>query len=115
VIELHGKFVTSTSGTILSSSCYGFTVAKTGSEAGRYTITLKDAYPAFLGATVALVSAQADTAYTTDKGLIPFWRSVAPQSKSMLLQFATGDSNGDEEIEDGASVYLTIKLQNSSW
>ena len=117
-VKLFGHVVTSTSGAIdtSSTSCKGFSVAKTGSETGRYTITLEDNYNALLGVSVAVVGAD-DTAYTASKGLPWFLRNV-DVGDSFDIQFAVQDSADesmdDAELEDGAEFYIEITLKNSS-
>ena len=113
--RLFGNFTTSTSGTVSASSCDGFSVAKTGSEAGRYTVTLQDGYTALYGANVSVISAQADTAYTTAKGLNSFIRNVdVVTAKTFDIQFSRTDTAADAELEDGAKVLIEIVLKNSS-
>ena len=116
VVKLYGKVVTTTSGTVGSTSCKGFSVAKTGSETGRYTVTLSDSYQGFLGCQVTLVGA-ADAAYTSAKGLVAFVRnvSVADSTPTFQIQFCDPDgSAADAEVEDAAEFYLEITLKNSS-
>jgi len=115
IVKLYGSVVTSTSGTVASTSCKGFTVAKTASEAGRYTVTLTDTYTAFKGCHVTLVGA-ADAAFTTAKGLVPIVRnvSVADSTPTFDVQFVDADgSAADAEVPDGAEFYLEITLKNS--
>ena len=114
VIKLYGKFVTTTSGTIGSQSCKGFSVAKTGSEAGRYTVSLEDQYMALLMVNAIVVGA-ADTAYTTTKGLIPLLRNVdvTDSTPGFDLQFVQS-SLADAELLDAAEVYIEITLKNTS-
>lgn len=116
VVKLFGSFVTSTSGTIASSSCKGFTVAKTATETGRYTVTLADTYTALLGVNVSIVGA-ADAAYTNAKGLTHILRnvSVADSTPTFDIQFNDPDgSPADAELADAASVLIEITLKNSS-
>lgn len=115
VVKLYGSFVTSTSGTIDSSACKGFSVAKTGSETGRYTVTLSDTYKGLLAVNVAIVGA-ADAAYTTAKGLTWILRnvSVADSTPTFDIQFSDPDgSPADAELENAAKVLIEITLKNS--
>lgn len=115
VVKLYGSFVTSTSGTIDSSACKGFSVAKTGSETGRYTVTLSDTYKGLLAVNVAIVGA-ADAAYTTAKGLTWILRnvSVADSTPTFDIQFNDPDgSPADAELENAAKVLIEITLKNS--
>lgn len=117
VVTLYGKFTTSTSGTIASSSAKGFTIAKTGSETGRYTITFADKWTALLAASVAIAGA-ADAAYTSAKGLTWILRGVDVANATtpvLYVQFNDPDgSPADQELEDGAVVYLSFTLKNTS-
>jgi hypothetical protein len=115
VVQLMGSVTTSTSGTIASTSCKGFSVAKTGSEVGRYTVTLADYYSGLLAVSVTLVGA-ADAAYTTAKGSVSFLRnvSVSSSAKTFDIQFARSDTTADAEVLDAAVFYIQITLKNTS-
>ena len=115
IVKLFGKVVTSTSGTISSQVSKGFTVTKTGSETGRYTVTLDDKYNSLRGCSVALVGA-ADAAYTTANGLNSFLRGVDVGAATPLfyIQFARTDTGADAEVIDGAEFYIEITLKNTS-
>lgn len=114
VVKLYGTFTTTTSGTIGSSSCKGFSVAKTATETGRYTVTLGDKWNGLLGVNVAIEGA-ADAAYTASQGLCSLLRNVDVSSaKTLDIQFADPATSADAELEDGAKVYIEITLKNSS-
>jgi hypothetical protein len=114
IVSLFGSFVTTTSGTIGSQSCKGFSIAKTATETGRYTITFEDKYMGFKSLSATVVGAS-DAAYTATKGLAPFLRNVdVVSAKTLDLQFADPESSADAELEDGAQVFIEIKLKNSS-
>lgn len=116
IVKLFGKVVTSTSGTISSQVCKGFSVAKTSSETGRYTVSLDDKYTSLRGCSVALVGA-ADAAYTTANGLNSFLRGVDVSNATAPLfyvQFARTDTGADAEVIDGAEFYIEITLKNTS-
>jgi hypothetical protein len=114
VVKLFGKFATTTSGTVGSQSCKGFSIAKTGSEVGRYTVSLEDQYMGLLGVS-AIVVGPADAAYTGTKGLIPFLRnvSVTDSTPGFDIQFAQA-TLADAELMDGAEVYIEISLKNTT-
>lgn len=115
-IKLYGKVTTTTSGTIGSQSCKGFSVAKTASETGRYTVTLEDKYTGLLGCAV-VVEGAADAAYTTAKGLQAMLRGVAVDQDTPLfyIQFVNGaQPQADAEVDDAAVFYIEITLKNSS-
>lgn len=114
LIRLCGHVVTSTSGTIASQTSKGFTVTKTGSETGRYTVTLADDYVALRGCNVMVVGAD-DTAYTSGKGLASFIRNVdVTTAKVLYVQFADAATpQADAELEDGAEFYIELLLKNT--
>lgn len=127
VVHLYGYHTTTTSGTLSTVvtafspvANAGYTLTKTGSEAGRYTVQLTTTSGAaatynkllFVG---AILEGVADTAYTTDKGLVPLLRNVAVATTGTFdIQFATGDSNADAEVEDAAVIRIHIVLKNST-
>src|SRR5688572_12013929 len=83
VLKIFGRVVTTTSGTVGSYDVRGggLTIAKTGSETGRYTFTLVDAGDTaltdlvFLGLTATIIGPD-DTALTTTKGLVAVIRDI---------------------------------------
>lgn len=116
VVKLFGHVVTTTSGTVGSSSCKGFSIAKTATETGRYTVTLDDYYFGLLACGVAVVGS-ADTVYTSAKGLTSFLRNVAIDSshKTFDVQFCDRQTApADAELESAAEFYIEITLKNSS-
>lgn len=116
VSKLYGEVTTTTSGTIGSQSCKGFTVSKTAGETGRYTVTLADNYNKLLAVSVAVVGS-ADAAYTSAKGLVSFLRNdtIAANGTTFNVQFCDADgSPADAELEDGAKFKLEVTLKNST-
>ena len=114
LICLYGQITTTTSGTIGSQSCVGFTAELTAAEAGRYTITLSDKYPTLFMVNTQIVTT-ADTAYTSGKGLQSVLRNVAMTSKTFDIQFVDAAApQADADVEDGAVIYLEIVLKNSN-
>jgi hypothetical protein len=115
VVMLYGSVVTSTSGTIASKTGKGFTITKTASETGRYTITLADKYTSLLSVRVSVVGA-ADAAYTGSKGLMSFLRNVDVSSAGTFdVQFTTVVATpADAELPDAASFLIEVTLKNSS-
>lgn len=115
VVKLFAKVVTSTGGDIASQVSKGLTVAKTGSETGRYTLTLDDKYSSLLGCSVTL-EGTADAAYTTAAGLNTFIRGEAVSASTPLLyvQFARTDTGADAEVIDGAEFMIELTLKNTS-
>jgi hypothetical protein len=116
IVKLYGSVTTSTSGTIASSTGKGLTITKTGSETGRYTVTLADKYTRLLAVSV-MVEGAADAAYTSSKGLQAFIRGVDVSAATPVfyIQFCGEDgSPADAELEDAAKFYLEVTLKNSS-
>jgi hypothetical protein len=111
---LYGKVVLGAAGAIDNQSCKGFSVAKTGSEVGRYTITFPDSWEALLGAGVALVGA-ADAAWGS-AGSIWFLRNVSTKTaKTIDVQFATADASpADAELPTGTEFYINLTLKNTT-
>lgn len=116
VVVLTGTVTLGSGGAIAASGvdAEGFSVVKTGSEAGRYTVTLNDAYPKFRGAHVSVRGAT-DAAYTTANGL---WhgltRNVAVSTTRTLdLQLQRTDTGADAEAIDNAVLDITLVLANT--
>lgn len=120
LVILAGRFVTTTGGTLsttafTSAKLAGFTLAKVGSEAGRYRVTLQDKYNELLGV-VAVVEGAADAAYTTAAGVTPLIRNVDVSAATPILdiQFTRQDTGADAEVIDGAIIRITLILANSN-
>src|SRR5687767_3421468 len=110
VVKLYGSVTTTTSGTIGSTSCKGFSVAKTATETGRYTVTLQDSYVNLLACNIVVVGS-ADAAYTTTAGLTPYLRNVSvTTAKTFNIQFADV-ALADGELADGAKFHIEITLK----
>ncbi len=117
LVTLYGSLTTSTSGTVASTACVGFTIAKTSAEVGRYTVTLSDYYYGGLKHCSVTLVGSTDAAYTSAKGIVPFLRNISVDSshKTFDIQWADADgSAADAELEDGAAFNLMIVLKNSS-
>jgi hypothetical protein len=80
--------------TTVAQTSKGFTVAKTGSETGRYTATLHDAYGAIEYADCK-VEVGADAAVTDQKGAVCVLRGVDAAGKVAYFQFLGWDGDGD--------------------
>jgi hypothetical protein len=115
VVKLYATIVTSTSGAVASVDCMGASIAKVSAEAGRYRVTLADAYQRLLACN-AIVSGAADAAYTTANGVQAIVRNVAVSAATPVLdiQFVRTDTGADAEVIDGATIYAEITLSNSS-
>lgn len=116
VVKLYGSVVTTTSGTVGSTSCKGFSIAKTDSETGRYTVTLQDSYNKLVAVVVSPILAT-DAAATSAKGLTWYLRnvSVSDTTPTFDIQFCDADgSPADAELQDAAEFLLEITLRNSA-
>jgi hypothetical protein len=114
VVALTGSFTIGASGAVASSSCLGFSVAKTASETGRYTITLQDTYNAFLGCQVT-VEVAADTAIGATTGFISTVRNVSVADSTPAFDIQLSDAAGaDANPASGYIVYVVVLLKNSS-
>lgn len=130
VVHLYGFHTTTTSGTLSTTATAftpakqaGYTLTKTASETGRYTVQLTKTdgtaatYNQLLDVS-AIIEGAADTAYTAAKGLVPMLRGVAVATTGIFyLQFVndltTTGTFADAEVEDGAIIRLHIVLKNS--
>ena len=114
VITLYGKVVTGSSGDISSSSCDGFSVVKTDSETGRYTITLDGTVTEILYVGTTILGAD-DTAYTDAKGITTIIRDNDVSTDGTFeLQFLRNTTNADTEIVNDMSFFIRIDLKLSS-
>lgn len=113
-----GSFVTTTSGAIGTApdrATCGFTVAKVGSEAGRYRVTF-DMKVSKIFLLSAKVNGTADAAYTADKGLHVLLRNKTVASRYVDVQFASAFTTGgaatypDKEVENGVTVDFVFKV-----
>lgn len=114
LVKLFGKATFGSSGAVSSSTCQGFSIAKTGSETGRYTVTLNDKYSELKGCHVTLVG-PADAALTDASGVISSIRNDAvSSSKTFDIQFSSNVNLADADPSSGNKMYLEITLKNSS-
>lgn len=84
------------------------------SDVGKYTLTLSDSYHALLGATVTLLD---DTdSDPTSVGCLHrlFSEAVSNATPTLVVQFFASDDGAAADPADGATVYVEIKLRNSS-
>ena len=113
VVSLFGKF-TSSGGTAGSVSCDGFTIAKTTTSTGRYTVTLDGAVTELLSAQATIIGA-ATAAYTNTAGCETIVRSDdVAGAGTFVLQFVSGTDHADADIVDGSKVLLKIDLKQST-
>jgi hypothetical protein len=122
VVHLYGRFTTTTSGTlsttaITSAAQAGFTLTKTATKTGRYTVTLHKNYPAVLWADAKLIGAD-DTAFTDAKGVIvglrDFDSGEGAGDGTFEIQFTKNTDRSDAEVQDGAIILVKIEVRNAT-
>lgn len=117
VVKLFGTVVLGSSGAVSSvTGCKGFTVAKTATETGRYTVTLQDSFNQLLNVGVNIIGA-ADAAYTDGKGMfMGLLRNVSVNDSTPTfdIQFNDPDTNVDAEPADSVTLLIEITLKNST-
>lgn len=111
LVILAGIVTLGAGGAISSQDCVGFTVAKTGSEVGRYTVTLLNKFLKLMyGHGVLEISA--DAAPVQDKGSECYLRGVDAAAKVAYLQFAVSPTaaaaGADKEVEDSAKIRIML-------
>lgn len=110
---------TTTSGTVdtaaaaITRSKCGITVAKTGSETGRYTLTFDGGFVRLLGGSVLIEEDADDAAITVGKAILGVLRGVDESGGVIYLQMVRGDTNADTEVADGARIFVTLDVQLS--
>ena len=108
---------TTTSGTIdttNSAGSWGGTIAKTGSETGRYTITLGRSVTALAGAVVTLVGPD-DAAMTDAKGMDWCLRDDDLATDGTIeLQWLDADSAADADVQDAARFTVLLWVFDGS-
>lgn len=115
-----GRVVTTTGGTIGSTDCEGFTVVKTATKTGRYTVQLADVRGQAITAlklrncVVTLIGPD-DAALTTTKGLVAVIRDddMATDGTFEIQFVQTNAGNADTEVQDSASFDITFWVKDS--
>jgi len=114
IVKLYGEFTIGSSGAVSSSQAQGFSIAKTATETGRYTLTLNDSYYALKGCQVSIVG-PADAALTDASGIVASLRNDAvASSKTLDIQFSSNVDLADADPSSGIRVLVEITLKNSS-
>ena len=120
LVFLNSRVVLGTSGAITSqdsSKDSGFTVTKTGSEVGRYTIALDKNYNRVCSVD-AIVIGQDDAAYTAGKGLIALLRDDdtgrGAGDGTIEIQFVDPATSADAEVENSANLLISILVRDAN-
>lgn len=118
---VHVDITTTTSGAISGTTAtgYGIKATKTATKTGRYTLQLINADGTATTAlglvnVIATIVGPDDAALTTTKGLNYVLRDNDIASDGTIeLQFVqTNAGNADTEVQDGASVLVTVILRD---
>lgn len=120
IVLLFGKVVLGASGAISSQTgakLAGFTVEKTATKTGRYTLTLDKNYNELLYGHVTVVGAD-DAAYTTAAGIDCIIRDVdtggGAGDGTFELQLTRSDTSADAEAINSAELRIFIAVCDSS-
>lgn len=114
MVELYAKLTVGASGAVTAGTGNGITSITKEATAGQYTILLADRYTTFYGCDFTLL-------HTTDSD--PATVAVAARVKSEQVNNATPkfviqayalDDGAAADFADGAILYMTIKLKNST-
>lgn len=121
---VHANVVLGATGAISSQTNYGLKVTKTASETGRYTCQLVDemgnAQDAIgLAGVIVNVVGGDDAAFTDAKGV---WEGkirdidigAGAKDGTVEIQFCDADSGADAEVQDNATLLVTLILIDSS-
>lgn len=120
LVFLHSRVVLGTGGAITSqdsSKDSGMTLVKTGSEVGRYTVTLDKNYNRLLSARGTVIGAD-DTAYTTANGIATFIRDDdvgrGAADGTFELQFYRTDTGADAEVENSRDILVEVVVRDAN-
>lgn len=110
------RILTTTSGTISTATTAkycGMTVAKTGSETGRYTFTLQDKRLRVLNLLAVRVIGPDDTAMTDAKGIIGVLRDLdagvdGAADGTFDVQLCRNTDLADTEVQDSATIIVSV-------
>lgn len=124
--EVAAAIATTTGGTLASTYVhqYGLKITKTATKTGRYTLQLIDHLGAaqdavrFIGVQVNILGPD-DAAMTDAKGI---WQGVirdidigaGAKDGTVEIQFQDADSGADQELQDGASIYVVLAISDQT-
>lgn len=118
-VTLFSKLTNLTAGVPASTSTPGQGVASVArTAAGRYLCTLQDRYVAFLGIDAVIAVAGAGAYGGADAQNAYIVRDANAQDatgtkSTPTLQFLSG-AGADQDVKNGADIYLAITMQNST-
>jgi hypothetical protein len=116
-VLLNGVVTCGADGAVSSQDCDGFTVTQTDSEAGRFTITLRDQWLKIMNV-LASLEITADTAAVQAKGVVPVLRGVSESGKVAYLQYTitptAAAAGADADVEDSSKVRITVVVSTGN-
>ena len=111
VVLLNGVVTCGANGAVSSQDCDGFTVTQTGSEDGRFTVTLTETWLKIMNVLVVR-EISADTAEVQAKGSVVALRSVSESSKTLAVQYSipptAAAAGADADVEDSTKLRITV-------
>lgn len=121
MVFLAGRFLLGSSGaigaTVDSAKHCGFTLTKTATKTGRYTVALDKNYNRVIWADAKVWGAD-DAAYTTAKGLDVLLRDddvgQGAADGTFEIQFVRSDTGADAEVEDARTLSIMIVVRDAN-
>ena len=114
VVTLFCKIVVGASGAVTSGAGKGIVSVTKETSAGQYTVLLSDPYHTLLGCSFALLD-DADAAAAVGTAFRLNSEAVATAAAPTLVIQASDTATGaDANLTDGAILYVTIQVRNSS-
>lgn len=113
VVELFGTITIGAAGAVSASTGKGIaSVALTGT--GGYIVTLSDTYQALLFAGATLLDDTDSDPTTVGVHIRMHAQAVDNSTPTVRFQCFAGDDGADANPADGAVIYFTLKLRNST-
>jgi hypothetical protein len=113
VVGLFCKIVVGASGAVTSGTGQGITSVTKEAAAGAYTILLNDSYNSLLGASITLLDS-ADSSPATVAVDCRIEAETVSSTKTVVLQGYNADDGAVDDFAEGAILYVTLWLKNSS-
>lgn len=117
LVLISGKVTLGASGAVSSTDIEGATLVKTGSETGRYTLTLnRGKVIEFRGGFVSWMAADDSAVSNTvgGSGAIVCRDDDISSDGTVELQFTRNDTSADAELPDGTVFHFLVALRTSS-
>lgn len=108
-VELSGTITIGAAGAVSSSDGDAITVVKTGSEVGRYTLTLDRTYLKVRAQGAPGIVGPADTAFGNTDANAAQWRGIAASAVSTVqIQLFLASSGADTETTSGNVIHWSL-------